>query len=53
MVLKGCKAIDREYCNGFDQSVARQQLRKDGPTLENRVSCVFCRTDRRDNRLAG
>jgi hypothetical protein len=41
------------YCNGFDQLVARQQLSKHGLTHNNRGSCVFCRSDRRANRLAG
>jgi hypothetical protein len=30
-----------KYCNGFDQRVARQQLWKHGPTLNNRGNCVF------------
>jgi hypothetical protein len=41
------------YFNGFDQRLARQQLCKHSPTRNNRGSCVFCRSDRRANRLAG
>jgi hypothetical protein len=33
--------IDQSYCNGFDQRVARQQLCKHSPTLNNRCGCVF------------
>jgi hypothetical protein len=29
------------YCNGFDQRFARQQLRKHGPTRNNRGGCVL------------
>jgi hypothetical protein len=29
------------YCNGFDQSFARQQLCKHGPTCNSRWGCVF------------
>jgi hypothetical protein len=41
------------YCKGFAQHVARQQLCKHGPTCNNRGSCVFCRSDRCANILAG
>jgi hypothetical protein len=36
--------MDTKYCNGFDQSIARQQLGKHVPThapRNNRGSCVF------------
>jgi hypothetical protein len=29
------------YCNGFDERVARQQFCKQGPTRNNRESCVY------------
>jgi hypothetical protein len=41
------------YCNESDQRVIRQQLCKHGPTRNNRGSCVFCRSDRRANSVAG
>jgi hypothetical protein len=42
-----------KYRNGFDQRVAMQQLSEHSPTRNNRESCVFCRSDRRPNILAG
>jgi hypothetical protein len=37
--IRICKHVI--YCNGVDQSVARQQLCKHGTTNNNRGSCVF------------
>jgi hypothetical protein len=31
----------KQYCNGFNQRVARQQLCKHDPTRNNRGGCVF------------
>jgi hypothetical protein len=37
-----CRTISFcQYCNGFEQGVARQRLRKHSPTLNNRWGCVF------------
>jgi hypothetical protein len=41
------------YFNGYDQCVAKQHLCKHSPTNNNTENGVFCRSDRRANRLAG